>query len=299
MKIKYINRDDRSIKTEKVLGMNGLEFLYNNFLGKFILNIIVKRKYLSSIFGKFQDTKYSKKKIKSFVENYDINMDEFIRNNIDDYKSFNDFFYRKIKEEARPYSKEKNILISPADSRALFINNINKKISFPIKGFEFNLSNLIMDENLEVKFLNGDMAIFRLCPTDYHRYHFIDDSRVKKAYNIDGALYSVNPIALNIIKDLYSKNKRNLTLIETENFGDILYIEIGATFVGSIVQTYEPNFINKKGDEKGYFKFGGSTIILIFENNRIEFDKDLVENTKNGLETYIRAREKIGKGILT
>lgn len=294
MDIKYIDRSDNTIKEEKVLAKGILSFLYSSSLGKIFLECFVKNKFLSVLYGKFQDMSISKRKIHSFIKEYNIDMNDYIIEDSKKFKSFNEFFYRKIKEEKRPMLYDKNILISPADSKVLLYENIDNNFKFPVKGYKMNLKDLIQDDNLTESFVNGSLAIFRLAPSDYHRYCFVDYGYVKSEKNVKGDYYSVNPIALDSVEDLFSKNKRNLTLIETENFGDILYIEVGATFVGSIVQTYNPKQKLIKGEEKGYFKFGGSTIILLFKQNFVSFDQDLIENSLRGIETSLKAREKIG-----
>ncbi len=299
MKVEYVDRKTGKLKEEKVPGDGGLHFLYHSALGKFFLELMIKRKFASSLYGKYQDTERSSRKIKSFIEEQNIDMNDYLVSDYRKYRTFNDFFYRKIDPEKRPMPKDKNILISPADSRALFYENINQDFLFPVKGYNMNLKNLLMNDELCRSFSGGSLAVFRLCPSDYHRFHFIDDCLVKKEKFIDGDYYSVNPIALDSVEDLFSKNKRNLTLLETENFGDMIYIEVGATFVGSIIQTYNSETANRKGDEKGYFKFGGSTVILLFQNGKVNFDRDLIENSQKGLETYVKAREKIGSAVLT
>ena len=138
------------------------------------------------------------------------------------------------------------------------------------------------------------MAIARLCPSDYHRFHFPCDGIPAKPRLINGLLYSVNPIALKKNVSILSENKRMITEIETDHFGTVLYIEIGATSVGSIRQTYTPDLKVKKGDEKGYFEFGGSCIALLFEKGRVTFDADLTANTQKGIETKANFGETLG-----
>jgi phosphatidylserine decarboxylase len=138
------------------------------------------------------------------------------------------------------------------------------------------------------------MVIARLCPVDYHRFHFPCDGLADTPQLINGPLYSVNPIALQRRFAILSENKRVITEIESELFGTVLFVEIGATAVGTIKQTFRPNQVVYKGQEKGYFEFGGSCIVLLFEENRIVFDADLVANTKQGFETLVKFGESLG-----
>ena len=140
------------------------------------------------------------------------------------------------------------------------------------------------------------MLIIRLCPADYHRFHFPIDGTICYEKKIEGDYFSVSPIAVKKMLEIFCLNKREYCLIENKNFGNVLMAEIGATMVGSIVQTYEEN-VSEKGKEKGYFKFGGSSIILIFEKNKIKIDDDLLNNFNNDMETRILMGEKLGKSI--
>ena len=139
------------------------------------------------------------------------------------------------------------------------------------------------------------MLIIRLCPTDYHRYHFPVDGFVKNDIKIQGDYFSVSPYAVKQNIDIYFNNKRSYSEIDTENTGTVVMAEIGATMVGSIIQTFKENSPIKKGEEKGYFEFGGSTVILFFEKDKITIDEDILENSKKGLETQIFMGEKIAK----
>ena len=144
------------------------------------------------------------------------------------------------------------------------------------------------------KYAGGVCLILRLCPTDYHRFHFIDNGIPSETINIKGSYYSVNPVALDKIPKLFCQNKREYSIFHSENFGDILHIEVGASCVGTIIQSYTPNKEITKGDEKGYFKFGGSTTILFFEKNTVVIDKDILEQTSLGFECKVNLGDKIG-----
>src|SRR3989344_2992740 len=259
MEITYIDRKTGQTAIERVYGGPFLSLLYGD--------------------GFLQKRKSSAKKIAPFIQAYGIDASEFADSGFD---SFNDFFIRKLKPERRPIAQDPKIVVLPADGRYLVFNQFDR---FFIKGQEFSLLEFLKDPPMARRFQEGSMAIARLCPSDYHRFHFPCDGIPAKPRLINGLLYSVNPIALKKNVSILSENKRMITEIETDHFGTVLYIEIGATSVGSIRQTYTPDLKVKKGDEKGYFEFGGSCIALLFEKGRVTFDADLTANTQKGIET--------------
>ena len=288
--IQYVDRDSGAIKVEKVPGEFWLNWLYNNPMGELSLHYIAKRKALSDWYGKRMDSPESADKIASFVEDYEVDLSiakkqEFI--------SFNDFFYRELKKESRPIDTNTNVVISPADGKVLAYNNIDNQ-DFIIKGYRFDLKEYLLDQKLAAKYKNGSLLIFRLCPTDYHRFHFPISGNIHTEATIEGDYYSVSPIAIREKISIFCMNKRSYVEMQNPQFGSVIVSEVGATLVGSIIQTYIGSGVDK-GDEKGYFKFGGSTVVLIFEKGKIVIDKDLIENTQKGLETAVIMGEKIGK----
>ncbi|MCY6485854.1 phosphatidylserine decarboxylase [Clostridium aestuarii] len=291
--IKYFNRQTNSYEIEQVAGDKYLQWTYSSPIGMKILELIIKKKIFSSMYGWFCESKLSRSKIQKFIDEFNISEDEF-SNPKSDFKNFNNFFTRKLVQEARPINYNKDILISPGDGRLLAYENIDINKLIQVKGLTYNLIDLIQNKKLAKHYSNGTCIILRLCPTDYHRFHFIDDGVCDEIHSIEGSYYSVNPIALEKIPKLFCENKREYTILYSKNFGDIIYIDVGATCVGSIIQTYTPFNPIKKGEEKGYFKFGGSTIILFFEKNKIKIDSDIIEHTKKGFETKVHMGEKIG-----
>lgn len=294
MKIYYINRKNGEKKIEKVLGGNYLSWIYDSSVGNFLLETILKRKIASTIYGKIQDSKKSAKKIPQFVSEYNINMSEALRENPSEYNSFNDFFTRKLKSSSRPIDSSMNNLISPSDGKILAYENINQNSIFQVKGSTFSLNDLLLDDSLSEKYYGGTFVVVRLCPTDYHRYHFLDNCIVKSYRELTGDYYSVSPIALYKKDKIYCKNKRNISELSTENFGNVVFLEIGATFVGTIISKYSVGCSYKKGSEMGYFKFGGSTVAFLFEKNKVSIDSDIIKNSLNFLETQVFMGEKIG-----
>ena len=286
--IRYIDRQTGEIKTEKVAGEGWLVWLYNNPVGEATLYTMVKRKFVSSIYGDMMDSPKSVKKIKPFVEEYNIDLSIAQKK---DFTSFNDFFTRKLKTDAREIDTSSNVIVSPADGKALAYSDISNQ-DFIVKGYRFNVKSFLDDPTLAEKFGSGSLIIVRVCPTDYHRYHFPVSGVITKGVKIDGDYYSVNPIAVKKMVELFCLNKREYVTISTPEFGDIIMAEVGATMVGSIIQTYKGD-IAIKGEEKGYFKFGGSTVVLLFEKGKVKIDNDLLLNTEKGFETQVMVGERI------
>ncbi|NME82279.1 phosphatidylserine decarboxylase [Clostridium sp. SM-530-WT-3G] len=291
--IQVYNRKTKSYETELVAGKKYIEWTYESPMGKGITELIAKRKVFSKIYGKYCDTKLSSKKISSFVEEFNIDMN-LSQKKIEDFTSFNDFFTRELTSDARPITNDPNTLISPGDGRLSAYENINLNSLVQVKGLTYSLRELIKDDSIASKYENGICLILRLCPTDYHRFHFVDSGVIGPNHKIKGSYYSVNPIALKNIPKLFCENKREWSILKSDNFGDILTIEVGATCVGSIIQTYSPNSRVNRGDEKGYFKFGGSTTILFLEKGKVKIDEDIIHQTQLGFECAVKMGEHIG-----
>ncbi|MBU3841427.1 MAG: phosphatidylserine decarboxylase [Candidatus Fusobacterium pullicola] len=292
-KIEYIERKTGEIKVEKVPGEKYLKFLYYNPLGELPLNLVVKKKFLTEYYGKKMDKPESVKKIPSFIEQADINIAE-AKKRVEEFKSFNDFFYRELKEGARTVDYRENVLASPADGKILAFENLDREKEFYIKGDKFTLEEFFADKKLANKYKNGVFMIIRLAPIDYHRFHFPADGEISESKLIDGVYYSVSTYAIKKNFRILCENKREYSILKTEKFGDIAMFEVGATMVGGIKQSYKSNSYVKKGEEKGYFYFGGSTCVLVFERGKVKIDEDLLENTKKGIETKVYMGEKIG-----
>jgi len=291
--IQVYNRTTKTYEEELIAGKRYIEWTYESPIGKSITELIAKKKLFSKLYGMYCDTKLSSNKIQSFIENFNIDM-TMAKKNVTEFASFNDFFIRELTAEARPINKNENILISPGDGRITAYENISLDNIVQVKNLTYSLRELINDDTIANKYENGVCVILRLCPTDYHRFHFIDSGIPYENHYIKGHYYSVNPIALKAIPKLFCENKREWSLFKSDNFKDILHIEVGATCVGSILQTYSPNIKVNKGDEKGYFKFGGSTTILFFEKDSVNIDSDILDQSKFGFECKVQFGENIG-----
>ena len=291
--IEVYNRQTKKLEIEKVAGNNYIKWIYESPIGKNLLELFVKKQLFSKLYGLYCDSKFSRKKISNFIDNFDIDMN-IANNTVDDFKNFNDFFIRTLKENSRPIDLNKTSLISPGDGRLFAYENISIDKLIQVKNIHYSLSELIGDNSLAKDFEGGTCLVLRLCPTDYHRFHFIDNGIPLENNIIKGNYYSVNPVALERIPKLYCQNKREWSIFKSDNFGDIIHIEVGARSVGTIIQSYKPLSKVNKGDEKGYFKFGGSTTILLFKKNIVKIDSDIIEQTKLGYECKVLMGEKIG-----
>jgi phosphatidylserine decarboxylase len=292
-KIFYKTRKDNSLVEEKVLGFGLIKFLYEKAYAKSLLKLITGNNLVSALYGWLMSTKYSRKYIAKFVKEYEINIAES-KKTIGEFKSFNDFFTRELKDGSRYINPTDNVITSPADGKILVYQKHEDTMTFNLKGINYNLNKLLQNKDLTQKYENCSIAIIRLAPTDYHRFHFPYEGYVGETKLVKGSYYSVSPLALRINPNIFIENKRTICEVENEHLDSYLYMEIGATMVGSIKQTHLPHSHVLKGDTKGYFEFGGSTVILLFRSGKIVFDKDLVENTKEGYETQIKVGESIG-----
>lgn len=293
--IYFIDRINKEKKLERVYGDAVLDFLYGGSLvGKILAFLMAYIPLFSVIYGFFQRLPFSKRKIAPFIKKFGIDESEFLTPS-HCFKSFDAFFTRKLKQKARPICHDPQIAIIPADGRFLFYPRIDQSDGFIVKGKKFSLEKLLGDPSLATSFAQGSLVLGRLCPTDYHRFHFPCDCIPSRSELINGPLYSVNPIAVKQNLSFLFENKRMITELETSSFGKVIFIEIGATSVGTIHQTYSPFTACKKGDEKGFFSFGGSSLVLLFEPGRIRFDDDLVKNSSLYIETLCQMGQSMGR----
>lgn len=299
--IVYLNRDTGKKEVEKVYGAQALKLLYGDSwlsktLGVAFLQLLSRFSFFSAAFGFWQKLPFTKKKIARFIKDFEVDASEFA-SPPESFQSFNDFFIRKLKKEARPIAEGKKRAVIPADARYWFYQDIEDSKFFKVKGEAFNLASLLSDKQEAEKYAHGSLIIARLCPSDYHRFHFPCDCIPGKTRLINGFLFSVNPIALQKDLTIFTKNKRTVCTLKSEEFGKVAYLEIGATTVGSIHETYEPGIYYPKGTEKGFFSFGGSSLILLFEKGRIQLDQDLVQATKEGYEIKCLMGQSMGVSL--
>ncbi|MEM7603450.1 MAG: phosphatidylserine decarboxylase [Verrucomicrobiota bacterium] len=289
----YFDRYEQALKAEGIYGEKPLRWAYETKLGKLALEAAIKRRWFSGLYGKWADCGGSRKEIAPFIERFDLNTEEFL-NPIGSLKTFNDFFHRKLKRDARPLASGDNTVSFPADGRHLFVPDLSAAGTIYAKGQQFDLVTLLGDPELAQQFSNGSALISRLCPTDYHRFHFPLGGIPEAPRLINGPLYSVNPIALSQSLAYIWENKRWISRVSDSPVGDYLFLEIGATNVGSKVETVHPRKPVQRGDEKGYFRFGGSMVIMIFPSEKFTPARDLASQSYEGVELYAKVRDEAG-----
>jgi phosphatidylserine decarboxylase len=285
--ITFFNRYSHAMETEAIYGEGPLRFAYEHPVGRFFLELLVKRRAFSQVYGWLMDLPSSRERIAPFIARYGLDAGE-MADPVSSFVSFNAFFSRKLKPSARPIALGDGTIVFPADGRHLAFPNVAEAPGFFVKGQQFSLPKFLGDAALAERFREGTLIISRLCPVDYHRFHFPCGGRVGESRLLNGALYSVSPIALRRRLAYFWENKRVLTRLESPTLGTVLIVEVGATNVGSIAQTARSGSDVAKGDEKGYFQFGGSTTITLFEPNRIDLAADLLEHSARHCELYAR-----------
>ena len=287
--MKQITRD--GVVTEMSNGQDRfLAKLYGKAWGRMLLKPLTAR-WLSCFMGWFLSRRISCMFIKRFIRKNSIDMSQF---QPVQYKSYNDFFTRQIRPEARPMDMEPSHLVSPCDSK-LTVIPVSKDGKFSIKHTPYTVESLLNSREQAAAFEGGTVLIFRLTVDDYHRYCYMADGTVGTPVKIQGKLHTVNPIA-NDFFPIYKENTREYCLMETEQFGQILVMEVGALMVGKIVN-HPVTAPVTRGQEKGYFRFGGSTVVMLLKAGAAELDADILENSKNGYETVVKYGQKIGVSL--
>ena len=287
MTVTYITRD--GTKIDGTTGQDHLlEVIYGHALTRMLLRPFLSPA-VSDICGKFLSTRLSRRIVPSFVKKNHIDLGIYERQEFD---SYNTFFTRKIKAEQRPINDQKNVLISPSDGKVTAYP-ITQKGRFWIKHTQYTAAQLLKDERLAERYMGGWIYVIRLTVDDYHRYCYVADGRKSRQRKIRGVLHTVNPVA-NDYYPIYKMNSREYCLLKTKELGTILLMEVGALMVGKISNHEEDSAQVKRGDEKGMFEFGGSTIVVMTEPGMAEPDKDIIQNTKAQAETLVKMGEPIG-----
>jgi phosphatidylserine decarboxylase len=288
------NRHTGGTEVERVYGEAWLHRLYGNPLGKLTLHALVKRAIFSKLYGQAMDQPKSAARILPFIKEYNLNPDEFA-DPVSTYRTFNEFFYRKLKPEARPIDPRPEMAVLPADGRHLGFQNARQANSIFAKGQSFDIPTLLADRTLGERYAEGTVVCSRLCPVDYHRFHFPVAGVAQAPVLTPGPLFSVNPIALRRHVNYLWENKRQRMSIDAGPFGLVTIVAVGATNVGTIVETYPVDGTVKKGDEKGYFRFGGSFLVTLFEPGKIILEPDLVAAGETATEVYARIGSPLGR----
>lgn len=294
--IRYVDSATGDVHDEEVYGGFWIRLLYGTWIGR-LCSVVVAAPPFSRFYGWLQDRPASRRKVRPFIEEFDIHMAEFLpeegRSHDDPYSTFNQFFTRRVAAAARPFVQAPEFP-APCDARYFAYERLDDSVSIPVKGSFFKSSALLQSEQWQAWFDDGPAFIARLCPVDYHRFHYPDDGEVLTAWRIPGALHSVNPWALACREDIFMINERQVTILQTNRFGKLAYVEVGATCVGKIVQTHSGKTF-ARGAEKGKFLFGGSTVIVLGEAGRWSVEPDIVANTGRNLETYVKMGRALGR----
>ncbi len=290
--ITYHHRELDETQTEQVYGEGFLKWAYGNPLGAIALHGFVKRPFFSHWYGWRMNQPSTQQKINPFIQTYGLDSSEFAQSP-ESYEHFNAFFYRKLKPSARPIHSSD--IVFPADGRHLGFQNASDISGVFLKGQKWDLATLLGDKDLAERYQAGALVLSRLCPVDYHRFHFPCSGIAEQTEVLNGPLYSVSPIALRQQLSYLWQNKRTLTKLKTPDLGTVLLLEIGATCVGSIQQTYQAGQTINKGDEKGYFAFGGSSTITIFEPDTVRLAEDLVHHSSSQTELYAKMGDSMAK----
>ncbi len=291
--IEFFNRYTQQIETEAIYGEPYLRWAYGNPFGRLTVELLVKRSAFSHWYGWRMNQPQTKDRILPFLKTFDLDAEEFEKSP-EDFLHFNDFFARKLKPSARPVDASPGSVTFPADGRHLGFQSLSQIAGVFVKGQRFNLAALFQDQELAARYKEGTAVLSRLCPTDYHRFHFSVDGVPSPATRRAGSLYSVSPLALRQTLAYLWQNKREITQIDSPSFGLVTTVEFGATNVGSIHQTYQTGKRVAKGDEKGFFSFGGSATMTFFEPERIALTPDLIEHGKAQREVYARMGDIMG-----
>lgn len=265
----------------------GVNFLYHTLPGRCLLRLLI-RPGVSKALGAFLDTGLSRYLVGPFVKTTGLDLSDYPERS---YASFNDFFTRRVKEGRRPVDMDPDTLVAPCDGK-LTVYPITADGLFDIKHSVYSLADLLRDGALAAEYEGGTCLIFRLTPDDFHRYSFMDDGTVLRSRTVPGVLHTVRPIAFRRYP-VFSENAREYAVLETANFGRVIQMEVGALFVGRIVNHPLTGFT--RGLEKGKFEFGGSTVILLLQKGAAVMDEELLENTRSGKESIVRLGQSLGK----
>jgi len=299
LEIRYFNRHTQELETEKVYGDAAVKWLYQSGSGK-ILSQLITSAPISKMYGWLQDRRFSAQKVAPFIEQFNIKMEDYLpqegHSENNPYDSFNQFFIRRFKPGVRNIIANPDSMPAPCEARYFGYESLTDEATVPVKGRFMSAQEVIGSIKWGPLFKDGPMLLARLCPVDYHRFHYPDDGELIESFPVSGKLHSVNPIALKEIPEILSTNERVVSILDTKNFGKLAYVEVGATCVGKIVQSHHENMF-KRGDEKGYFLFGGSTVIIFGEPGMWRPISEICENTPKGIEVYSHLGSEIAVKI--
>lgn len=288
------NRQNGQMETEQIFEQQQMDFFYGHPLGSMIERHLLCRPIISDLYRMLRSRPLkAQAQIQDFVQTYNINLDE-LEQPLKAFKTFQEFFIRRLKPETRPVSKPSQCLIAPADAR-LLIHPLVEEILIPVKGAQYSLLQLLKNRALAHQFAQGYAFIYRLAPVDYHRFCYIDTGHHGPHTRISGVLHSVNPLSLQTGRAVFAENQREYCLLKTQHFGPVVHMDVGALLVGRIKQAFFMGTEFERGQEKGYFELGGSTIIQFFMPDRIRPDQDILKASAQGIESLVYYGSSVGR----
>ena len=292
--IPYVSRTGGSIELETVYAGGFLRWLYNTVSGRTASYLLFHHPLASRLYGWWTRLRVSRCQVRGLMNLGDVNDQDF-ESPRDGFRSFNEFFTRDIDLRRRPMPASPTVCVAPVDGKVLAYNRVRQQDTMQIKQHRFTLEGFLNDPALVRRFDQGSMLICRLSLADYHHFHFPDRGRPGRSHTIPGSLRAGGPYARQSLLPFYSQNRRTLTPFLSDHFGLMLIVEIGALTVGSIVQSFQPHTPVARGQKKGFFQLGGSTVVLLFQRGMIQFDDDLQQNTAKGLETEVQMGDSVGR----
>lgn len=290
------DRDTGELSAEQVFERAQMDYYYGDPVGRLVEQWLISRPAVSRLYGLLRSRpSKAAAQIEAFVSSYGIDTEEILKP-LSEFSTFQDFFVRELKPDARPLPADADALISVADARLLAYPLKGDRL-IPVKGRAYTLFELLRNRPLAEQFADGVCLIYRLAPVDYHRFCYLDDGSHGPHVKLGRRLHSVNPLSLATGLAVFSENRREYTLLHTHRFGSVLHLDVGALLVGRIVQRHSGGGAFVRGEEKGYFELGGSTIVQLFEPGRIQVDADILDYAARGIETRVRYRMAIGKAL--
>ena len=268
----------------------GLRFLYHTAPGRTVLKLL-SRPALSRLAGRLMDSRLSRPLIGPFMRRHGIRPEDYLSSG---FRCFNDFFCRAIRPELRPLPDDPGLLIAPCDGR-LSAFRLDGDTVLTLKHSRYSLDELLGGDPAAARYCDGLCLVFRLCVDDYHRYCYPDDGDQIKRRFLPGVLHTVRPIALKEVP-VFFRNCREYSILDTVHFGCVTQLEIGALLVGKIENRLDAGPFSR-GEEKGLFRYGGSTVILLLEKDRVQLPEDFFRQSAQGLELRVRQGQPLGRAF--
>lgn len=292
--IRYVDRASGEIKLEQRPDFKMLKFIYSANLLSCLFRKVARWRFISDCYGWMYDRPASPERIRRFARHVGIAAEE-AEKPIEEYTTLNDFFTRRLKPGIRPIDQDPTAFVSPADSYLLVLPTLKDDL-ISIKGGSYTLAELLRDDDLARSFRGGDVGVFRLAPPDYHRFHFPDSGYAHAPKEVGEVLDSIGPFALERDPYVYCKNMRHVVQVDSDNFGKVVLIPVGAMVVGTVASLFEPGRV-EKGQEHGMFRVGGSAYLTVTQKGVLRFDQDIVDNSARGLETRVKVGESVARRV--